>query len=101
MTETAQAAGVDRPTGASAPPTPSELLRSRPYLVLLVVAAILGAPIAAFAYFFLKLVAEAQQYVYETLPGELGFSHEPLWWPLPLLILCGLDRKSTRLNSSH
>jgi H+/Cl- antiporter ClcA len=71
------------------------LLRSRPYLVLLVVAAILGAPIAAFAYFFLKLVAEAQQYVYETLPGELGFSHEPLWWPLPLLILCGLIVAST------
>ena len=53
-------------------------------------AAIIGAPIAVFAYFFLKLVAELQEYLYQTLPGELGFSHEPLWWPLPLLMLAGL-----------
>ena len=53
-------------------------------------AAIIGAPIAVFAYFFLKLVAELQEYLYQTLPGELGFSHEPLWWPLPLLMFAGL-----------
>jgi H+/Cl- antiporter ClcA len=58
--------------------------------VLLVFAAIIGAPIAVLAYFFLKLVAELQKYLYQTFPGELGFSHEPLWWPLPLLIIAGL-----------
>ena len=29
--------------------------------------AIIGVPVAAIAYFFLKLVAEAQQYVFTTL----------------------------------
>ena len=58
--------------------------------MLLVLAAIIGAPVAVLAYFFLKLVAELQKYLYQTLPGELGFGHEPLWWPLPLLMLAGL-----------
>jgi len=58
--------------------------------VLLVLAAIIGAPVAVVAFFFLKLVAELQKYLYQTLPGEVGFGHEPLWWPLPLLILGGL-----------
>lgn len=75
---------------AAPPPSPLELLRSRSYTVLLVLAAIIGAPIAVVAFFFLKLIAELQKYLYQTLPGELGFGHEPLWWPLPLLILAGL-----------
>jgi H+/Cl- antiporter ClcA len=58
--------------------------------VLLVLAAIVGAPVAVVAYFFLKLIAELQKYLYQKLPGELGFGHEPLWWPLPLLVLAGL-----------
>jgi H+/Cl- antiporter ClcA len=79
-------------TSAPAPeqPTPLQLLRSRPYAALLILCAIFGAPIAVIAYFFLKLVAEIQKYIYSTLPGELGFSHEPLWWPLPWLALLGL-----------
>ena len=78
------------PTPATAQPTPLELLRSKPYAALLILCAIIGAPIAVIAYFFLKLVAELQNYLYQTLPGELGFNHEPLWWPLPLLALLGL-----------
>ena len=76
------------PPGAS--PDPAELLRSRSYLALLVFGAIIGVPVAAAAYFFLKGVAEAQQYLFATLPGELGFDGEPTWWPLPLLALSGL-----------
>jgi H+/Cl- antiporter ClcA len=78
------------PPAAPAAPSPLELLRSKSYAVLLILAAIIGAPVAVLAYFFLKLVAELQKYLYQTLPGELGFSHEPLWWPLPLLALAGL-----------
>jgi H+/Cl- antiporter ClcA len=57
--------------------------------VLVVFGAIVGVPVAAVAYFFLKLVAEAQQYVYETLPGDLGFDTQPSWWSIPLLALSG------------
>jgi H+/Cl- antiporter ClcA len=58
--------------------------------VLLVFGAILGVPVATIAYFFLKLVNEAQKYLFATLPTDLGFKSEPTWWPLPLLALCGL-----------
>ncbi len=76
------------PPGAS--PDPVELLRSRSYLALLVFGAIIGVPVATAAYFFLKGVDESQHYLFETLPGELGFDGEPMWWPLPLLVLSGL-----------
>ena len=71
-------------------PSPAELLRSRSYVMLVVFGAIIGVPVAAVAYFFLKLVAEAQQYVFDTLPGELGFDSQPSWWSIPFLALSGL-----------
>ena len=77
-------------TQPAASPDPAELLRSRSYLALLILGAIAGLPIAAVAYFFLKAVAELQHYVYQTLPGELGYQTAPTWWPLPLLALSGL-----------
>jgi len=71
-------------------PSAAELLRSRNYVMLLVFGALIGVPIAATAFFFLKAVAEAQQYVFETLPGDLGFDSQPSWWPIPFLALSGL-----------
>src|SRR4249919_914764 len=79
-----------RPSPPAAPPNPAELLRSRSYLVLLVFGAIVGVVVALVAYFFLKGVSEAQQYIFETLPKEVGFSSEPVWWPLPWPALAGL-----------
>jgi H+/Cl- antiporter ClcA len=74
---------------SGAHPDPVELLKSRSYLALLVFGALIGVPVATIAYFFLKGVSESQQYLFETLPGELGFHGEPIWWPLPLLALSG------------
>jgi H+/Cl- antiporter ClcA len=71
-------------------PDPVELLRSRNYLVLLVFGAIVGVVVAFVAYFFLKGVSEAQTYVFTTLPKEVGYSTEPVWWPLPWPPLAGL-----------
>ena len=71
-------------------PNPEALLRSRPYLVLLVLAAIIGVPIAGVAYGFLALVDKLQHWVFTDLPNELGFHGAPLWWPLPPLALAGL-----------
>jgi len=48
------------------------LIRSRPYAILLVVAAAIGAPIAVAAYFFLKLTELTQQWVFTDLPSDLG-----------------------------
>jgi H+/Cl- antiporter ClcA len=69
---------------------PLELLKSRSYLVVLALAAAIGVPISALAYFFLELVAYAQHKLYTDLPHGLGFHGVPLWWPLPLLGLSGL-----------
>jgi H+/Cl- antiporter ClcA len=74
-----------------APPTdPMAVLRSRRYVGLLVLAAVLGVPISAAAYGFLALVAELQEWVFTDLPRALGFDAAPPWWPLPPLTLAGV-----------
>ncbi|MDX2601541.1 chloride channel protein [Streptomyces caniscabiei] len=66
------------------------LLRSRAYLVLLAMAALIGVPVSAAAFGFLALVGEAQPLIYSDLPEALGFDGTPVWWPLPLLAVGGL-----------
>ena len=73
--------------------TPSDalaLLRSRSYVALLVLAAIIGVPVAAAAYFFLALVSKLQGWIFTDLPKGLGFHGEPLWWPILPLAVAGL-----------
>jgi H+/Cl- antiporter ClcA len=72
------------------PTDPRALLRSRSYLQLLVIAAVLGVPVSAAAYAFLKLVSYLQQEIFTHLPHGLGFSTEPVWWPLPVLAVGGI-----------
>ena len=56
----------------TAPVDPLAILRSRAYLRLLLMAAIIGVPISAVAYGFLKLSAVLQKWAYSELPGQLG-----------------------------
>jgi len=72
------------------PPDPIALLRSRAYVQLLVVAAVLGVPVSAAAYGFLALVNYLQQEIFTHLPHGLGFATEPVWWPLPVLAVGGV-----------
>ena len=74
----------------TSPVDPLALLRSRSYLRLLVLAAILGAPISAAAYFFLQVVAHLQEWVFTDLPRGIGFVSAPVWWPVLPLALAGL-----------
>ncbi len=76
--------------GSAQPASPAEVIRSRPYLALLALAAIIGAPISVAAYFFLELVHTAEDWIFTSLPRELGFHGEPLWWPVVPLVLAGL-----------
>jgi H+/Cl- antiporter ClcA len=75
------------PTSA---PDPLALLRSRSYIQLLLLAAIVGVPVSAIAYGFLELVDLLQTALFTDLPKELGFDSAPVWWPLPPLALGGL-----------
>ncbi len=78
------------PPAAQSPPDPVALLRDPRYLGFLAIGAVIGVPVATVAYFFLKAVSESQQYVYQTLPTDLGFHRPPTWWPIPLLGLSGI-----------
>jgi H+/Cl- antiporter ClcA len=71
-------------------PDPLTLLRSRGYLVLLAFAAILGVPVSALAYGFLKLSELLQGWIFTDLPRALGFQDAPVWWPLPPLAVAGV-----------
>jgi len=66
------------------------MLRSRAYVRLLVVAAVLGVPISAAAWGFLALVSYLQKELFTHLPHGLGYQTEPVWWPLPMLAIGGV-----------
>ena len=69
---------------------PIALLRTRTYVMLLVLGALVGIPVAAVAFFLLKFVAVAQRYVFVSLPDDLGWDPAPTWWPILPLMLSGL-----------
>lgn len=73
----------------TSPSDPLARLRTRSYLELLALAAIIGVPVSAAAYFFLALVSKGQAWVFTDMPRGLGFHSEPLWWPVPPLLLAG------------
>jgi H+/Cl- antiporter ClcA len=78
------------PGEAPRPPDPTEILKSRRYLALLVLGAALGVVVATVAYFFLEGVSRVQTEIFSDLPRQLGYHAEPLWWPLPWLVLSGV-----------
>jgi H+/Cl- antiporter ClcA len=75
---------VTRPADPLAP------LRSRSYLALLALAALIGVPVSAAAFGFLALVNKLQGWVFSSLPRALGLHGEPVWWPIPLLAISGV-----------
>ena len=78
------------PEQASTPPDPAAILKSRGFLALLALGALIGVPVATVAYFFLQAVAKVQTEIFTDLPKTVGFTTEPLWWPLPWLALSGV-----------
>jgi H+/Cl- antiporter ClcA len=77
------------------PLDPAAVIRSSAYLMALLLAAILGVPIAAVAYAFLALVEAIQEFVFVDLPGDVFDGGVPAWWPVPWLLLCGLLTAAT------
>lgn len=66
------------------------MLRDPQYLPLLVLGGALGLPVALVAYGFLAAVAAVQDYLFTTLPTQVGFAAQPSWWSIPLLALSGV-----------
>ena len=69
---------------------PLEMIRSRRFVVLLLLAGIVGIVVSVAAWAFLEAVYWTQRGVYQDLPDALGFDGVPVWWPLPVLIIAGV-----------
>lgn len=84
------------PPAASAPADPSPAAdpaaayRTKGYLRLLLLAALLGVPLAAGAWGFLQCVEQIQEAAYTDLPDALGFHGQPPWWPLVPMAVAGV-----------
>jgi H+/Cl- antiporter ClcA len=66
------------------------MVRTRRYVALLILAAVLGVVISFLIYWFLKLIADVQSWAFTDLPKSLGFHGEPAWWPLLPLAVAGV-----------
>jgi H+/Cl- antiporter ClcA len=78
------------PAQAAAAEDPSAVLLSRGFLVLLVIAAVVGVAVSLAAWCFVELVHQIGQELYHHLPSALGYDNgPPLWWSLPILGISG------------
>ncbi len=81
------------PTDASsaAPEDPSSTLLSKGFVVLLVIAAVVGVLVSLASWCFVELTYQIQRELYTHLPSAVGYHHgPPLWWSLPILAIAGL-----------
>lgn len=77
---------IDAPPAA----TVDRFLRSRQFIGLLIIAAIIGGVISLIAYGFLQLTSSIQTWTFTNLPHGVGFSTPPAWWPLVPLAIAGI-----------
>ncbi len=84
-----QTTAID-PPGAGQQQAPENIIRSRPYRMILVLSAGIGLLVSFASWCFLELVHLTQVVAFEWLPETLGFTTMPWWWPLPVLLLAGI-----------
>jgi chloride channel protein, CIC family len=60
------------------------------FVRLLLLTAVVGLVVSLAAWGFLEGTHQIQVGVFDQLPDTLGFDHEPLWWPVPVLALAGI-----------
>ncbi len=68
----------------------NELIRSRSFIGLLVLASIVGVVVSIAAWCFLEGTYQLQKLLFETIPGDLGSGDPPFWYLLIVLGLAGL-----------
>ncbi len=76
-------------TAAAAEPTAEQIaatMRSRRFVVLLGLVAVIGVVVSLVSWCFLELVYQLQRELFTHLPHALGYHNgPPLWWSLPVL----------------
>jgi H+/Cl- antiporter ClcA len=75
---------------AASPGDPASTIRSRRFVVLLVLAALIGVVASLAAWCFLELIHQIQVGVYTDLPKDFGYDRAPDWWSLPVLAIAGV-----------
>jgi H+/Cl- antiporter ClcA len=76
--------------GTAAPPDLTSVLTSRGYHALLVVAALIGVPVAIIAFGFLALATKLEDWVWLTVPKDFGWTEPTGWYAVLVLTLAGL-----------
>jgi len=79
------------PAPALTPEQATATMRSRRYVALLLVVAIVGIVVSLASWGFLELIYQLQRELYTHLPSALGYHHgPPLWWPFPVLAIAAV-----------
>jgi H+/Cl- antiporter ClcA len=69
----------------------SAAMRSKPFLGLLALVAVVGVVVSLATWCFLELVHQLQSELFTHLPHALGYEQgPPLWWSLPVLVIGAL-----------
>ena len=76
---------------SAAPEDPDSTLLSNGFVVLLVIASVVGVLVSLAAWCFVELIYQIQRELYTHLPSAVGYHNgPPLWWSLPILAIAGL-----------
>jgi H+/Cl- antiporter ClcA len=77
--------------GVASPATSAGAPQGKAFVVILLLAAVVGAAVSLAAWGFLELVHQLQVGVFTDLPKDVGYDHgAPLWWSLPVCGVAGL-----------
>src|SRR5438067_656320 len=91
MTERAPSTPSEAPPEELSSEQADALIRSKQYIVLLVVVAVIGVIVSLAAWCFLEGIHQLQQELYTHLPHAVGYPNgPPKWWPLPILAIGSL-----------
>jgi H+/Cl- antiporter ClcA len=75
---------------APAPLDPAALLRSKNFVVLLVLAGVLGIVVSFLSWCFLELIHGLQTVLFTKLPSAMGYDSPPEWWLFIVLGVAGV-----------
>jgi H+/Cl- antiporter ClcA len=78
------------PAPAGAMPDPDAILRSKNFIVVLVLAAVVGVVVSFVSWAFLEIVHYTQRWLFTDIPDHFGWDSIPSWWYLLVLGIAGL-----------
>ena len=81
---------TDTSASTGATPDPLAILRSKNFLAVLVLAAVIGVAVSFISWAFLEIVHYTQRWLFTDLPDDFGWHSIPSWWYLLVLGVAGL-----------